>query len=661
MTGDATLGTAAPLTLGSLVALSNGATLTLDADNALVLTGDLSGTGNLIKTGADDVTLVGGKTFTGNVAVQAGSLTTQGNGVLANVGTLDLAAGGQLNLNGDASLGALSGSGQANLGSGATLSLGSNDLDTAFAGALNGLGSLAKVGNGRLILSGVSALGGNTQVNGGTLQVDGTLSSAGLNVASGASLSGSGTVAAPVGIGASGRLIGNSGSTLGLGSLVLDNAANVDVGLATPSTNRAALFAVGGDLTLGGTLNISDIGGFGNGVYRLFDYGGVLTDNGLAFGNLPLGVALGNLALQTALVNQVNLLVSGSGLNILFWNGSQTQASGQIAGVWNASTTNWTDFDGTVNSTWGDTFAVFQGTPGDVSVEGNQRVTGLQFAADGYRVIDGSAGQLELIDGERGDTPVRVDRGVTATLDLPLVGSGRLTKLDSGTLVLGGSNRYSGGTQLGGGTLVLGSDSALGSGALDTVAGATLDANQAVNIGNAINLTGPLTVAGSRALSGDNRYAGGTSLQGGTLVVGADTALGSGVLSAADGTSLDSSQAVTLANAVNLAGDLTVLGGNDLALGGPVSGAGRLFKAGFARFSLLGANRFSGGTELRSGTLVVGNDAASAPAHWTSPVRPAWTAAKRSDWPIRSMSAVRSTSKAATICNWPACSAATVC
>ncbi|KAG1437848.1 hypothetical protein G6F55_014036 [Rhizopus delemar] len=60
----------------------------------------------------------------------------------------------------------------------------------------------------------------------------------------------------------------------------MDNASQVNVSLGRAPSN--ALFNVGGDLALAGTLNITDQGAFGAGVYRLFDYGGALTTNTLA-------------------------------------------------------------------------------------------------------------------------------------------------------------------------------------------------------------------------------------------------------------------------------------------------------------------------------------------------------------------------------------------
>ncbi|WP_352289650.1 hypothetical protein, partial [Psychrobacter sp. GW64-MNA-CIBAN-0177] len=66
-----------------------------------------------------------------------------------------------------------------------------------------------------------------------------------------------------------------SGSTLSVGSLVLGGNSNLDVGLGTPVLGGGTgLLNVGGNLTLDGNLNVTDIGGFGSGVYNLINYTG---------------------------------------------------------------------------------------------------------------------------------------------------------------------------------------------------------------------------------------------------------------------------------------------------------------------------------------------------------------------------------------------------
>ncbi|NNJ13773.1 hypothetical protein CSV86_000010 [Pseudomonas putida CSV86] len=75
-----------------------------------------------------------------------------------------------------------------------------------------------------------------------------------------------------------GTLVGNSGQTLSFGSLVLSQNSKPRLNLGSPVTGAPRCFNVSSALTLGGSINITDAGALGNGVYRLFDYGGSLTD-----------------------------------------------------------------------------------------------------------------------------------------------------------------------------------------------------------------------------------------------------------------------------------------------------------------------------------------------------------------------------------------------
>ncbi|TFY90662.1 transporter [Pseudomonas nabeulensis] len=659
--GGGTLLNAGSLTLGSALALGTGALtvngvstlantntplvmanavnvnadLTVNTNAQLTLAGVLAGASNLIKTGTADLTLSGNNTFSGLLDVQAGSLTTLGNGALGNSAGINLASGAQLNLGGNASLGALTGNGLAVLGTGSTLSVGSDNQDTLFGGVLAGVGSFTKVGSGALTLGGVNVLTGDTQVNAGQLLVNGALASANVGVASGATLGGTGTVLGNVNIADGGHLAVASGNTLTMGSLVLNANSNLDAGLGAASTGGTALVRVDGNLTLDGTLNVQDIGGFGAGIYRLIDYTGSLTNNGLLLGSLPGNVLASNLDLQTAIGNQVNLLVNGN-TNVQFWDGSQTTGNGSVdggSGVWNAAGTSWTGVNGSFNAAWApNSFAVFQGAAGTVTVDGAQAITGLQFVTDGYTLASGAAGSLALFNGTGGNTAVRVDPGATATLGVALTGGGTLAKLDAGTLVLNGANTYTGGTALNGGTLVVGNNSALGTGVLTTADGTTLDANTTVSLNNNVTVNGALTAAGSNALTlagsvsgtgslikngiasltlaGNNSYRGPTVLNQGGLVLGSNTALGSGTLSAAAGTTLDNIGTVSVANAVSVAGNLGILGGGNLTLNGLVTGTGGLSKSGAGNLTLNAANGYLGGTQLNQGTLTLGNSSA---------------------------------------------------
>ncbi|MGO8579510.1 hypothetical protein, partial [Rhizobium leguminosarum] len=77
----------------------------------------------------------------------------------------------------------------------------------------------------------------------------------------------------------------------------------------------------------------------------------------------------------------------------------------------------------------------FQGAAGTVTVNGAHNITGMQFATDGYRLVNGAMGSLSLVNGELGNATVRVDPIATATVGTALNGIATLGKYDRGTLV----------------------------------------------------------------------------------------------------------------------------------------------------------------------------------------------------------------------------------
>ena len=98
---------------------------------------------------------------------------------------------------------------------------------------------------------------------------------------------------------------GNSVGTLTFSNdLVVSSGATLQYELGN-SSDRAVVL---GNLNLGGTLNISDAGGFTNGTYTLFTYGGTLTYNGLTIGVRPSGNYAFSIITNTA--GSVNLSVT---------------------------------------------------------------------------------------------------------------------------------------------------------------------------------------------------------------------------------------------------------------------------------------------------------------------------------------------------------------
>ena len=309
--------------------------------------------------------------------------------------------------------------------------------------------------------------------------------------------------------------------------------------LGAPTTT--ALFDITGDLTLDGTLNAVDAGGYGAGIYRIMTYGGALTDNGLETGTSPAG--FGRLDVQTGIANEVNLVVNpadtgtpvppgpGPAPAIQFWDGANTTADGAInggAGTWDLASSNWTRSNGDVNDTWNSNFAVFQGASGTVTVDaasGAINTIGLQFADDGF-VVDGDG--MGLI-GADGQTTIRVGdgtqsgAGMTATVASALSGDSQLVKTDLGTLILTGANTYTGGTEISEGTLQIG-DGGTGaaiSGDVVNNAGLVFDFSDQLDLDGDISGSGTLTKqgAGTLTLSGNTSQAGGLVVSDGRLFV----------------------------------------------------------------------------------------------------------------------------------------------
>ena len=215
---DATLTWAGNNNLASDMEMAAGTVNTFDTVAFTpTLSGDISGSGTLDKTGAGTLTLTGGLAgFTGRVLLSQGTLDINSasdrslSGDIFGAGTLLKQGAGTLTLSG-----ALNGfTGAVNVNAG-TLNL-SPSSDTSYSGVIGGTGTLQKSGASTLNLTGNSGgFGGATQVDGGTLAVNGTLGGD-VAVASGATLGGSGTVSGNVS-GAGNVAPGNSIGTINIG------------------------------------------------------------------------------------------------------------------------------------------------------------------------------------------------------------------------------------------------------------------------------------------------------------------------------------------------------------------------------------------------------------------------------------------------------------
>ena len=261
------------------------------------------GYGGTSSSGSGALNMTGGSLFIGS-----GGIISIGGGTTAC--TISL-SGGTVGASADwsSTLGAtLTGTG------GNTVIIQAGDsLGTAhnisLSGVLSGTGGLIKAGGGCLTLSGSNTYYDGTTVNSGTLIVNNTAGSgvgAGpVAVSSGATFAGTGIVSGSVTV--DGRLspgLNSSGTLTINGGLSLNGGSSLQYGAG----GGTSLIRVNGNVTLGGTLNAFDAGGFTSGTYRLISYTGSLTNYGLAIGSMPSYSF--NYRVDTSIAGQVNLVVS---------------------------------------------------------------------------------------------------------------------------------------------------------------------------------------------------------------------------------------------------------------------------------------------------------------------------------------------------------------
>lgn len=120
--------------------------------------------------------------------------------------------------------------------------------------------------------------------------------------------------------------------------------------------------------------------------------------------------------------------------------------------------------------------------------------------------------------------------------------------------------------------------------------------------------------SGTLVLSGSNSFSGGINLNTGTLSTSSGNNLGSGTVSLAGGTTLQFTGTSTYGNAAQLSGaaSFSITGGQTVAYTGVIAdgaSSGTLnINAGTGTLILQNANSFTGGINLTSGTLSVSSD-----------------------------------------------------
>ena len=165
-------------TIGSLagagdVTLGTGFLTTGGNDDTTTFSGDMSGTGGLVKEGTGTLTFSGTNTYTGTTSINVGTLQLAGGLALSDTTAVTAAEGTILELtDADEGIGSLAGAGNVTLGDN-ILTAGANDTSTTYSGVIAGTGGLTKTGDGTMTLTGENIYTGATTIDaGGTLKLD---------------------------------------------------------------------------------------------------------------------------------------------------------------------------------------------------------------------------------------------------------------------------------------------------------------------------------------------------------------------------------------------------------------------------------------------------------------------------------------------------------
>ncbi|RFC43194.1 MAG: Autotransporter-associated beta strand repeat-containing protein, partial [Verrucomicrobia bacterium] len=473
---------------------------------------------------------------------------------------------------------------------GISVRTGAGSLSLAGAINLGGSQTWSNSGAGRLMVSGNVNLGRNALLFSGSsaIVISGSVSGAG-------GLSASNT--SGVRLGGENRYTG--GTTVRAGSLELFGGDN----RLSPS---GAITGAGGILDLGGNSQ-STIGTitFSGGTVQ----NGTLKALGNAF-DAQAGSVSAVLAGSQALVKTSAATVTLGGANT--YSGGTTLQQGQL---------NLNNGGSISNSSLGiGPLTILGGSLGNTSGSSvtlatqNLQLWNGDFAFAGTSDLNLGMGAVNL-----GVSPtVTVHTGTLTVGGLVSGGSFGITKAGQGTLILAGGYSYSGPTQINGGRLEIGSSVTIGTGQISLADDALL----VFQLG--ADLIIPNKIVGGRVLTLNPLYnvfwEGGTTAQV-DLIVPKNTnqtvtpgTLGTYVtVTINPGGSLASSTpgAATLSNKIILSGtgaggsEVSLSGDQSLLLNGSLSGNGTLSKSGAGVLILSGTNTFTGGSEVRSGTLEV--------------------------------------------------------
>ena len=227
------------------------------------------------------------------------------------------------------------------------------------------------------------------------------------------------------------------------------------------------------------------------------------------------------------------------------------------------------------------------------------QATGMQFTTNGYTL---TGGPLTLVGPQStirvGDgTPTGA--GVTTTIDAELTGATQLVKTDLGTLVLTGTNTYTGGTAIDGGVLQIGDGGTSGAivGDVASTGGAlTFNRSDTITFDGVYSGVGQLRQqgAGTLILTGNNTSTGQTRVTVGSLQIG------------------DGGTSGSIAGDVFItSGELVFNRSDTLTYAGDIASSVPVIQAGTGTTILTGNKSGAGTTSVNAGTLLINGASSS--------------------------------------------------
>ncbi|PVB92978.1 fibronectin-binding autotransporter adhesin ShdA [Salmonella enterica subsp. enterica serovar Legon] len=408
------------------VTIAESATLALSQGT---LDNNVTGEGQIVKSGSDELIVTGDNNYSGGTTISGGTLTADhadslGSGDIDNSGVLKVGEG---------------------------------ELENTLFGS----GSLVKTGTGELTLSGDNTYSGGTTIAGGTLTADH------------ADSLGTGTIA-------------NSG-VLKVGEGELENTLSGTGLLVKTGTGELTLSGdntySGGTTIAGGTLTADHADSLGTGAIAnsgVLQVGEGELENTLSGSGSLVKTGTGELTLSGDNTYSGGTTITGGTLTA---DHADSLGSGDIdnSGVLKVG-------EGELENTlFGSGSLVKTGT-GELTLSGDNTYSGGTTIDDGVLIADhadslgtgavANNGVLQVGEGELKNT---------------LSGTGSLVKIGTGELTLSGDNTYSSGTTIDDGVLIAANVNALSGGDVDNSGTLMLDANGAFELANITTHTGATT------------------------------------------------------------------------------------------------------------------------------------------------------------------------